>query len=171
MRRLGLVTALALTLSACGVEPRDELRGDVEAVTLAANVRDVAELRDAVAELRATIRRQVAADELVRAKGERLNAIALQILENAELLEGVEPSPEPTEEPEPEPTEEPSPEPEPTEEPEPEPTEEPEEEPVQTEEPQPEPTVEIELPPVEESPPSAQSQSGSDPSPQPTPAA
>lgn len=165
MRRLWLLPAVVLLLSACSVEPRDELRGDVEAVTLAANDGDAAGVRDAVAELRSTIRRQVAGGDLERGEGERLNAIALAILENAALLEAA-PTPTPTpEEPEPEPTptpEEPSPTPTP-EEPEPEETEE-EPEPVETEvepEPEPEPTLVVE--PLPEETPSQQAQAASTP--------
>jgi len=173
VKALWLVPALALTLTACSGAPRDELRGDVEAITLAANDGSAEGVRDAVEQLLATIRAQVGSGDLDRAEGERLRAIALRIEQEAVLLEDAEPSPaptveeapepspEPTEEPEPEPTEEPEPEPEPTVEPEPEPTQEPE----------PEQTVEVVIPPVEESPPSAQSQSGSGPSAQPSPAA
>ena len=159
MRPLWLVPVLALTLTACSGEPRDELRGDVEAVTLAANDRDAAGLRSAVTELRSTIRAQVASGELERGEGERLNAIAVRLLENADLLDEAEPSPAP------EPTVEPSPEPEPTVEPSPEPTEE------EDDEPEPDETVEIEVPPVGEESPPAQSQGGGEPSPETSPAA
>lgn len=172
MRALWLVPALALTLTACGSNPASELRADVEAVTLAANDRSAAGVRDAVDELLATIRAQVASNELDRAEGERLRAIALRIAEQAGLLEP-SPSPSPVEEQ----TEEPSPEPEPSPEepsPEPEPSpEEEEEEPEpspQEQEPEPEQSVEVVVPPVEESPPSAQSQTGAAPSAEPTPA-
>ena len=176
MRQLWLVPVLALTLTACSGSPQDELRGDVEAVTLAANDGSAAGLRSAVEELRSTIRAQVASNELDRAEGERLNAIALRLLENADLLDQPSPTPEPTveqEEPEPVPTVD-EPEPEPTEEePVPEPTEEePEPEPEPTEEePEPEQTVEVEVPPVEESPPSQQSQGGAGTTSEPSPAA
>ncbi|MCW2681064.1 MAG: hypothetical protein JWM62_2465 [Frankiales bacterium] len=173
MRALWLVPALAVTLTACSGSPQDELRADVQAVTLAANDGSAPALRDAVEELLATIRAQIGSNELDRAEGDRLRAIALRIQEQAALLEQPSPSPtpEPTEEePEPEPTEE-EPEPEPTqEEPEPEPTEEePEPEPTE-EEPEPEPSVEVVVP-IQESPPTAQSQTGPGSSAAPSPAA
>lgn len=166
MRALWLVPALALTLTACGASPVEQRRGDVEAVIEAANAGDAAGLRAAVGDLRSTIRAQVASNDLDRAEGERLNAIALRLLENAGLLEAAAPSPAPTVEEEPEPTQEP--EPEPTEEPEPEP------EPTEAEEPDPEPepeqTFEIE-PFPEESPPAAMSQGGAGTGGTPSPAA
>ncbi len=143
MRALWLVPVLALALTACGGEPKAELRGDVESVTLAANDGDAEGVRDAVEDLLSTIRRQVANNELARDEGERLRAIALRIAESADLLDP-EPTPSPTpveETEEPEPTQEPSPtpEPEPTQEPSPTP------EPVETAEPAPteEPLIEI----------------------------
>ncbi len=168
MRALWLVPALALTLTACSGAPSDELRGDVEAVTLAANDGSAQGVRDAVQELLSTLRAQVASGELDRTKAERLRELALRIEKSAVLLEDVEPSPAPAApSPEPEPTREPepTPEPEPTEE-EPEPTAEPEPEP------EPEPTLDVVVPPVEQSPtPAAQLQGGSGASPQGSPAA
>lgn len=165
MRSLWLVPVLALTLTACGADPVADRRANVAAVIAAANDGDAAGLRDEVSRLRATIRAQVASGELDRAEGERLNAIALRVLELAGLLEQAPPpSPTPQEE-EPEPT--PTPE---EEEPEPSPTpqeEEPEEEPPAEEEPEEEPTLEpapettIEIEPLpQESPPAPQSQGG-----------
>ena len=175
MRALWLAPALALALAGCSSgDPQDELRADVEAVTRAANDGSAQGVRDAVEELLATIRSQVASRDLDRAEGDRLREIALRIEQEAALLEDAPPSPVPTveeQEPEPEVTEEEEPEPEPTEEePEPEPTqEEPEPEPTQ-EEPEPEQTVEVEVP-VEESPPSTQSQGAAGSSAEPSPAA
>lgn len=171
MRGRWLVPALVLTLSACGSgSPAAELRGDVEAVTLAANDGSAGGVRNAVEQLLATIRAQVAGGELDRAEGERLRAIALRIEAQAGLLDKPEPSPSPveaaTEEPSPEPTpeqtKEPTPEPSPTPEapsPEPSPQQEP-----------PAPAPSELLPPVQESPPTAQSQAGPSASAQPTPA-
>lgn len=158
MRALWLVPALAVTLTACSGAPRDELRGDVEAVTLAANDGSAQGVRDAVQALLSTMRAQVANGDLDRAKAERLRELALRIEREAGLLEPAPPSPPPSPIDEPEPTQEPSLEPEPS--PEPEPTQdEPEPEPTE-DEPEPEQTVEVVVPPVEESPP-AQSQGGS----------
>ena len=168
MRALWLAPVLALTLTACSGEPRDELREDVEAVTVAANGGSAASVRSAVEELLSTLRSQVASGDLDPQEAARLRTLAERIAKNAGVLEPTQaPSPLPTEEeePEPEPTEEEEPEPEPTEEEEPEPTKEPEPEPTE-EEPEPEPTIEVELPPVEETPtPAQQSQGGTEPSP------
>ncbi|MEX2291404.1 MAG: hypothetical protein WD794_13915, partial [Mycobacteriales bacterium] len=97
MRRLWLIPAAAVLLAGCGGSPRAELRGDVEAVTRAANAADAQGVRDAVEDLLDTIRRQVNSRKLDRDEAERLQAIALQIRESSALLE----EPEPTEQPEP----------------------------------------------------------------------
>lgn len=169
MRPLWLVPALALALTGCStVDPRAELRGAVESITLAANDGDADAVRDAVEELLSTIRRQVVENDLSREEGEALRAIALRVAENAGLLDPV-PSPSPTEE---EPTEEPSPtaEPSPTEEPSPSPEPSPTEEPSPSEEPSPEPSPILEISPAgsQSSSSPAAAQSSSEPSPAPT---
>ena len=136
----------SLVLTGCSGEPRAQLRGDVEAITLAANDRDADAVREEVEDLLSTIRSQIASGELDRAEGERLRTIALRIAEGAALLEPEQapspsPSPEETEEeptpsPSPEPSEEDSPSPEPSPSPTPEETEEEPEE-------SPEPVIEI----------------------------
>lgn len=171
MRPLWLTPALALVLASCSSgSPEAELRADVEAVTLAANDGSAEGVRDAVEELLATIRTQVASNELDRAEGERLRAIALRVQEQAGLLEEPEPSPSPVEQE----TEEPSPEPEPSPTEEEEPSPEPEPSP-EVEEPEPSPEVEapdpepseVLPPPIEESPPTAQSQAATSTEPSP----
>jgi outer membrane biosynthesis protein TonB len=147
VRALWLVPALALTLTACGAEPREELRGDVEAVTLAANDRDPDAVRQAVQDLLSTIRAQVGSGDLDGQKGDRLRQLAERIAKNADALTPAAtptptPTPEKSEPPPPEPTPEPSPTPSPEPE-EPEQTQEPSPPPKTQEPPPPSPVVEI----------------------------
>lgn len=141
MRRLLLLPALALALTACSSSPESTLRGDVEDVIAAANSNDGEGVRLAVDDLLGTIREQVANNELDDQDAARLRELALAVQQNAGLLDPAAPSPsptpseqEPSEEPSPTPSEEPSP--TPSEEPSPSPTEEEEEE-----EPSPEPSL------------------------------
>lgn len=134
----------SLVLTGCSGEPRSQLRGDVEAITLAANDRDADAVRQEVEDLLSTIRSQIASGDLDRAEGERLRAIALRIAEGAALLD---PEPSPSPEPTPSEEEEPSPSPEPTPEesptPEPEPSPEPTPEEDEDEEESPEPILDL----------------------------
>lgn len=168
MRQVWLLPAVALVLTGCSAEPRAELRGDVEAITLAANDGDADGVREGVEELLSTIRRQVVENDLSREEGEALRALALRIAENAGLLD---PEPSPTEVPSP--TEEPSPtpEPSPTEVPSPTPEPSPSEAPPPVEESpveEPSPILEISPASSQSSPSPAAAQSGSQPSPAPT---
>lgn len=180
MSRRWLAAVLTLTLTACGGgDPRAELRGDVEAVTLAANGGNPDGVRTAVQDLLDTIRRQVTARELDPGQGKRLEAIALRIRENADLA-APSPSPEPSptqqESPSPEPPPSPSPEPSPS--PSPSPSPEPSEEPAPSEQPQESPPPVIEVSPMlspaaQQSPPQQQPSSSQVPqsAAQPSPAA
>ena len=171
------LTALAVPLSlvvltGCSGEPRAQLRGDVAAITLAANDRDADAVRDEVEDLLSTIRAQIASGDLDRAEGDRLRAIALRIAENADLLAPEEspspsPSPEDSPSPSPSPSPEESPTPEPSPSPEPSPTEDEDEE-----EETPPPLIEISPASSETSPspsPAAVRSSPAAASPQPSP--
>ena len=171
MRRLAVVLPIgALLLTGCSAEPRAQLRGDVEAITLAANDRDADAVREEVEDLLSTLRAQVANNEIDRAKAERLRAIALRIAESAGVLEpepSPSPVPSPTAEESPSPSPSPSPEPSPTEEPSPSPEPSPTEDDEPAEE-SPEPILEI-SPAASESSPSPAAARSPAASPQPSP--
>jgi hypothetical protein len=135
---------LAVLLAGCSSSPRNDLLDAVADVTNAANDRDAAELRGALANLRAEIDSQVRDNTLSTDESTRLLTLVQQLEADAALVEQPDaspsptpsassaspsPSPSPTPSPSPSPTRSPSPRPSPTEEPEEseEPTEEPEE--------------------------------------------
>lgn len=134
---------LAVLLAGCASSPRNDLLDVVADVTDAANDRDAADLRGALANLRAEIDSQVRDNTLSTDESTRLLTIVQQLEADAALVEPEEspspspspspssasPTPEQTEEesPSPSPSRSPSPSPRPTEEPEePEESEEPE---------------------------------------------
>jgi outer membrane biosynthesis protein TonB len=120
-----LVVALAGCSSA---NPDAELADDIEAVIAEANDNDAGGVRDKVDVLLQTIRRLGGTGQLRPAREAELNALALAVLDNVELLDA-KPSPSPS--PSPLPSRSPSPSPKPpppSPSPSPSPTEEEEEE-------------------------------------------
>lgn len=78
---------LVLGLVACGGDPGAALRSDVAAITDAANARDAADLRARVADLELTLAEQVARGELDQAEADRIRALAVRVVENAQALQ------------------------------------------------------------------------------------
>lgn len=172
MKRLWLLPVAALVLTGCSAEPQAQVRADVEAITLAANDRDADAVREEIEDLLATLRAQVANNEIARAEADRIRAIVARIRESAALLEPEEsPSPSPSPSPEESPSESPSPSPEPspTEEPSPSPEPSPTED--DDEEESPEPILDLSPAASESSPSPAAARSpaaSSEPTPQPS---
>ncbi len=113
MRPFLLVPVLVVALAGCSsANPDAELADDIEAVIAEANDSDAGGVRDTVDELLQTIRRLGGTGQLTPAREAELNALALAVLENVELLDA-EPSPSPSPSPSPPPSRSPSPKPPP----------------------------------------------------------
>ena len=87
-RPLAAAAVLALGLTGCASQdPAEELRSDVRALTLAANDGDGDAVRDAVDDLLATVRAQVASQELAVDKGQRISALAQAVAAEADTID------------------------------------------------------------------------------------